>query len=271
MQAFGTRTPSGVYLLADHLDATLAVGEDLLAESLPPLADLPEGQDAAATLSGFVARLERHEQGLLLRLLQARRRAGELAGVDALLKPALGLFVANTAVLVDLVATFAAGSEARFDTGEDPHLFLRRRGLVDAEAAAASPYVALSVGDDYRIGGVIAAGPLLDMVAGVLDLLDSRFDLYPERDGEGEAVVPATLASSASADSIAPVATAGDGPGAAADNPDTAGTATRAPGVTVVAGPDADVGSASPSPETIAPAMTARSLAEALREIRDVT
>jgi hypothetical protein len=50
--------------------------------------------------------------------------------------------------------------------------------LIAPEAAGLPPFQAVEVGESYRIGAVVELGPLMDMIAGLLDLLDRRYDLY---------------------------------------------------------------------------------------------
>jgi hypothetical protein len=179
MRDSGPVTRETIYLLADHLDAALAAGEDLLAIRLSPTADLGgEDEDAAAALSRFVARLRRLEGSILARVLQVRRRLADLPRNDVDIRPAARLFVASTDLLVDLVETFGERPETRFNRGDDPLPFLRERGLVAPEAAGLPPYQAVEVAESYRIGAVVELGPLMDMIAGLLDLLDRRYDLY---------------------------------------------------------------------------------------------
>jgi hypothetical protein len=174
--------PEGVYLLADHLDAALAAAEDLLALRLEPAADVPEGTAPEEALRDFVARLRQLEAALLLHLLQARRHAAEITVADAAVRSVLRLVAASTGGLLELVDGYGDTLES-FDTGGDTLQALRRRGLIVADAAGVTPFETVTIGDGYRIGGVVEAGGLLDVVAGALDLLDQRFDLY----GDGAA------------------------------------------------------------------------------------
>ena len=166
-----------VYLLADHLDAALAAGEDLLASRLPAPADTdPEG-DAVDALGLFVGRLRRHEAALVGRVLQARRCMADFPA-QADMRPVARLFVANTDPLLDCIERLGDRAQARFETGSDRMPFLRERGLLAKDAAGLPPYAAIDVSEAYKIAGVIELGPLLDMIASFLDLLDRRYDLY---------------------------------------------------------------------------------------------
>lgn len=170
--------PEGIHLLADHLDAALAAGEDLMALRLAPMADLPPTQSADAALADFVSQLRRGEAALLLRLLQARRRATEVESADPALRSVLRLIATSTEALVDLIEHYGRRDADSFEAGGDLQHELRRRGLIPAEAAAVGPFEAVNVGDGMLIGGVVALGSLLDVSAAALDLLDRQFDLY---------------------------------------------------------------------------------------------
>ena len=179
MAVYRASPPADVLQLADHLDAVLAAGEDLIGTTLAP-ATGPAEEGETRPLGAFVASLRHREAGLLLRLLQARRRAVEMRRPDPLLKPALALFAANTAGLVDLVTAFGEQGEATFEAGIDPQLFLRQRGLLAEDSAGLSAFATVRVEESYRVGAVIELGLLLDFVASALDVLDSRYDVYGE-------------------------------------------------------------------------------------------
>lgn len=225
MTTIGTNPdcPGGIHLLADHLDTALAVGEDLLALVLRPRADLDEADPETApdAIDQFVHRLGELEAALLMRVLQARRRTGELGRADASLRAAASLFRAQTAVLVELIESVDRLGPRGLGGGNDALAYLRSRGMLAPEAAAPSPYESLVVTEDFRIGGVAALGLLLDLVSSLLDLLDARFGLYailPDdvaaQDATGDAVsdVSATAMDECASDtgSFCEVASASD-------------------------------------------------------------
>jgi hypothetical protein len=172
--------PPGVALLADHLDASLAAGEDLLASTLAARADLDEADPQAApeALDTFVRRLLQLESSLVLRLLQARRLSVEIGRADPTLKGVAALFRAQTDTLHDLVAGAGRSAEGALARAGDSYAYIRSRGLIAPEAAAPSPFETLAVDDSFRIGGVVALSQILDFVSTTLDLLDVRFGLY---------------------------------------------------------------------------------------------
>ena len=119
------RHPS-LYLLGDHLDAALAMGEDLLTERVA-LADATQQLTMARLvrqnreLAEFLTTVRTLELSLTARLLQARKRAEEMKRRESRLKPLIALFVAGTAPLVDAAAELG-------DT-TTPRLRHRRHGL----------------------------------------------------------------------------------------------------------------------------------------------
>jgi hypothetical protein len=173
------RNPS-LHLLRDHLDAALALGEDLLAAELmleaPSEPDLRGWIRQTRNLDVFLGSLRTLEYAMTARLLQARMRADDLRRDDGRLRPFLTLFVAGTAPLVEAAAEL--GDEARaFDDADADLAFLRSRGLLAADAAGLELMSRLAVSGDYQVGSRIPLGTLLDLVATFLDSLDRLYDL----------------------------------------------------------------------------------------------
>ena len=178
------RNPS-LYLLRDNLEATLALGEDLLSAELTlPAHDRPGLRDwirQTRDLDGFLGSLRTLEYALTARLLQARKWAEDLRRSDSRLKPLIALFVAGTVPLVD-AATELGDTDARDFDGDDAALtFLRRRGMLAPDAAGLELASRFAVGEDYQVAGRIGLGPLLDLVATFLDTLDTLYgpDIAP--------------------------------------------------------------------------------------------
>jgi hypothetical protein len=175
--------PACAFLLGDHLDATLAASEDLLATSLELtapslLGSVAELQQRQEALADFLGRLRALEAAVVARVLQARRRAEELPKTDAQLKPLVSLFVSGTTVLLDAVAEFGDPSVQAFNSGTDGLHFLRRRALVAPDAADLPLAGTLAVDEEYLVAGRVRLGSLMDLVAAFLDALDMRFALY---------------------------------------------------------------------------------------------
>jgi hypothetical protein len=176
---------ASVYLLGDHLDAALAMGEDLLTEKLELIVAVETPtrghllrQNRA--LAEFLTHVRCLELTLTARLLEARKRAEELKRCERRLRPLIALLVAGTAPLVDAAAELGDTTTHDFETGDTAFAFLRSRGLIARDAAGLERLAQLAVGEDYLVAGRIRLGTLLDLVATFLDTLEGLFDLYPE-------------------------------------------------------------------------------------------
>ena len=175
----------GIYLLGDHLDAALAMGEDLLTEKVA-LAD-PVRKLTIARLvrqdreaAEFLSSVRTLELSLISRLMQARRHCEEFKRRETRLRVPIALFVAGTTPLADAAAELGDTTVRDFRTGGTMHAFLRSRGLIAQDAAGFAGLTQLAVTEDYLVAGRIRLGTLLDLVAAFLDGLDLMFDLYGE-------------------------------------------------------------------------------------------
>ncbi len=193
-----------IYLLNDHLDAALAMGEDLLTEKTAldkpagpsPLRDwMRQNRD----LSHFLTTVRTLEYAMTARLLQARKRAEELKRRETRLKPVISLFLAGTVPLVDAAAELGDTEARDFEAADSAMTFLRLRGLIAPDAAGLEGLSRLAVTDDYLVAGRIRLGTLLDLVATFLDTLDLLFDLYADGTERSEAVMPKPEAAGTSA------------------------------------------------------------------------
>jgi hypothetical protein len=177
---------AGIYLLSDHLDAALAMGEDLLTEKAQ-LAEPTQHLTAARLarqnrdIAEFLSQVRTLELTMTARLLQARKRAEELRRGEHRLRPLIALFAAGTAALEDAATELGAATQHDFETGDVASAFLRSRGLIARDAAGLQGLTQLKVSEDYLVAGRIRLGTLLDLVATFLDSLDLMFDLYSER------------------------------------------------------------------------------------------
>jgi hypothetical protein len=187
-----------IYLLGDHLDASLAMGEDLLTERIAlagaaEMLVLPHLLRQNREIGAFLTSVRALELALTSRLLQARRRAEELKRRETRLRPLISLFVAGTAPLTDAAAELGDTTARDFDTGDTAFAFLRSRGLIARDAAGLEQQPQLAVTEEYLVAGRIRLGTLLDLIATFLDTLDTLFDLYEEPRGSA-ATVQADLA-----------------------------------------------------------------------------
>jgi hypothetical protein len=184
---------ANVYLLSDHLDAALAMAEDLLTERVQLYPATPGTGEAAllrqqAELATFAATVHRLDLALTARLLQARKRIADLRKTETRFKPYFSLFVAGTAPLADAADALATAAQA----APSPLVFLKSRGLIAADAARLPEGIDLAVTEDYLVAGQIHLGTLMDMLASFLDGLDLVFDLYPREAAALDTETPAT-------------------------------------------------------------------------------
>lgn len=176
-------TPICAYLLADHLDAVLAAGEDLLAASSEAAEREPDAcgrriADSRAEQRHQLERIRGLELALVSRCLRGRERAQELAVLDIRFKQITGLFIGGTAPLVDAIADCTDATAHDFETGDGILAYLRAHGLVPEDTETLDERAGIRVGEDFLVAHRIALGPLLDLVATFLDALELHFDLY---------------------------------------------------------------------------------------------
>lgn len=185
------RAPLAVYMLAEHLDAVLAAGEDLVSRGQDwQMTYLAAGApDEFAREQRDVAEAVRAlELMVVARTLKARDYARDLAEIDPRFQPVANLFASGTAVLLDAVAECGDTRADDFDTGDELIAYIRSRGLIAPDAVTVHTAAQLSIDDTFLIAKRIALGPLLDMAAAFLDALESQYELFAEDEGDGEPV-----------------------------------------------------------------------------------
>jgi hypothetical protein len=178
-------SPASAYLVADHLDAALAAGEDLLEVTSALAAPFASQATTAVEMQlsvqrRFVERVRTLELVMVLRVLQARRRAEDLRRADARVAPMAGLFIGGTAALADAVAELGDCTVVDFQTGDDAIAYLRSRGVIGVDAPGLMSLDQLAVGPEFLVAGRIALGPLVDLAATFLDTLEMFYELYAE-------------------------------------------------------------------------------------------
>lgn len=187
MSAEAPRAPISVYLLAEHLDAALAAGEDLVThgQDWRALADKPAAADQFAVAQRAVAEDVRgFEMILIARIIKARDHARVLSEVDPRFSVIARLFVSGTAILMDAVLECGDATQVDFDTGDNLVAYIRGRGLIAPDAANVTNPQSLTIDDSFLVAGRIALGPLLDMSAAFLDALETHYDLFVEEPAE---------------------------------------------------------------------------------------
>lgn len=189
--------PASAYLLADHLDAALAAGEDLLATAFEPTSceALSCGKEigtARAAQRHTVERIRGLELALISRSIRAREWAQDLARSDDRFKAVAGLFVGGTAPLVDAIAECADATTHDFESGDGILAYLRRHGVVAGDVEVISEAEAIRVNEEFLIARRVPLRALLDLVAAFLDALELHFDLYADDHEVDDAQRPAS-------------------------------------------------------------------------------
>jgi hypothetical protein len=197
--------PAQAYMLADHLDAALAAGEDIMAageRGARALREAGTGQGRAIAIRSAVELIRALELALITRVLKAREWSQSLVRSDARFKMVGKLFASGTIPLVDALAEFADATDADFETGDGITAYFRSRGVIDAEAPMLSDFEASFVTAQFRVTGRIELGPLLDLVAAYLDALEVHFTLFAAVSSESSdtAAVPLAVPDVAVAD-----------------------------------------------------------------------
>lgn len=183
MSVVAPRAPLSVYMLADHLDAALAAGEDLIArgQDWRALAEASSADTAFAFAQrDLVEDIRGYELMLAARILKAREHAQALATIDPRFAMIANLFVAGTAILLDSVQESGDAREVDFETGDAIVAYIRGRGLIAPEAANILTPSELTVDEQFLVAKRLALGPLMDMAAAFLDALDTQYDLFVE-------------------------------------------------------------------------------------------
>lgn len=206
MSEHDSPVPPSAYLLADHLDATLAAGEDLLTagrrcrEILDGASDARAlGKGEAVALRTSVELIRSLELALVTRVMKAREWSQMLVKLDPRFRSIGGLFIGGTAPLADAIAEFADATEQDFETGDGITAYFRSRGMLDADTTCLSDIDGMLVTERFLVTRRIELGPLLDLAAAYLDALEIHFTLFeaPAEEATGEKSDTSTDASPA--------------------------------------------------------------------------
>lgn len=193
------RAPLSVYMLADHLDAALAAGEDLVArgQDWRALAEQSLGKVGFALAQREIAEDVRSlELALIARVLKARDHAKALAVADKRFSQVAKLFVAGTAILLEAVEECGDARETDFETGDGVVAYIRGRGLIAPDAVNVGSAAQLTIDDNFLVAKRLTLGPLMDMAAAFLDALDTQYDLFAEAEAASGSIAGRSPASS---------------------------------------------------------------------------
>lgn len=178
--------PPCAYLLADHLDAVLAAGEDLTeaAKEWPAVACKAD-VDVADVRTGQRITLDKVralELTVVVRLLTARERARELKKIEDRFAIMAELFLSGTGMIADTAAEIGNGAMERadFDAPECASHYFRSRGLIAADAAQLRDGTPLEITGDFLIAGKVPLGVLMELVDMFLQTLEMHYDLFAE-------------------------------------------------------------------------------------------
>lgn len=180
---FGTTKPAPacMYLLADHLDAALAIGEDLLAVACTPEAGEERSAEvivaARALQRGTVERIRALEFALIARIIKAREHASALARADARFRPVAELFASTTLLVVDAVDECTDTAAIDFETGDGLASYLKARGLIE-ETGTLGETDPILLSESFLLAARIELSALLDLVATFLDTLELHYELF---------------------------------------------------------------------------------------------
>jgi hypothetical protein len=174
-----------IYLLVEHLDAVLAVGDELT--SLSMLVTEPTSRTGPrmmrsreARFAAFVNRARNLEASLIAHILQARRRTSELPRVRGALKMPMDLFTSGTTVLLDAIAEYGDPAALAFNSGADRLAYLRAREVIASDTAVLLPSATLEISESFLVAGRLQLGPLLDLVETFMRALNVQYELWDD-------------------------------------------------------------------------------------------
>lgn len=176
-----------VHLLADHLDAILAAGEDLIGLSFDPGGMLANGVAASAattpetiTAEQFVRQISTLELAATVRVIAARSRTEELMEIDDRFEQIARLFLGGTVALIDAAERVGVSASTRGAAADiDAVNYLRTRGVIGETDAGLPDFDPVEISEDFRLCGIAELSGLMDMTASFLDALEIHYELFP--------------------------------------------------------------------------------------------
>lgn len=190
------RAPLSVYMLADHLDAALAAGEDLLSRGRDwgQLAEAPGNiQTFPSRQRAILEDIRSLELMSVARVLKARDYARALATADDRFASIANLFTAGTAALLDAIEDCGDATSDDFETGDAVTAYLRSRGLIAPDVAAIPGPAPVNFDETFLVAKKIPLGVIMDLAAAFLDALEAEYDLFGMADDERPSPAATTL------------------------------------------------------------------------------
>jgi hypothetical protein len=160
-----------IYLLVEHLDAVLAVGDELT--SLSMLVTEPTSRTGPRMMRSREARFAAFVN-------RARRRTSELPRVRGALKMPMDLFTSGTTVLLDAIAEYGDPAALAFNSGADRLAYLRAREVIASDTAVLLPSATLEISESFLVAGRLQLGPLLDLVETFMRALNVQYELWDD-------------------------------------------------------------------------------------------
>lgn len=194
--------PACVYLVADHLDAALAAGEDLVASGRMWQPGDCCDPSVAGAQRWALSRVMTYEMTLITRIVQARGHVAELAETVQRFRPLAQLFVSATRDLFEALQVIGDTAANDFDTGDGKVAYLRSRGLIDADAPGLCDYATLTVDDSFLIAARVPLGVVLDLVSEFIEALEAQFELYPDEPDLTATTTPGDLFAGSDAEEL---------------------------------------------------------------------
>ncbi|MEN2495004.1 MAG: hypothetical protein TECD_00916 [Hyphomicrobiaceae bacterium hypho_1] len=184
MNANDIRIPKDqrIYLLAEHLDSILALGEDL--KSLCYYKNYNQLSCGSTSnlicLKTFIAEARKLEFHLIGHIKLAQNYANVLSKINNHVTKFTRLFSSCTAVIVDAIDQIWDREQNSFLKDSDPLLYLRSRNVIPSNTGCLKSFDRISMNDSFLVAERVNLGVLLDLCARFLDLLDENFDLFKD-------------------------------------------------------------------------------------------
>ena len=172
--------PPCVYLVADHLDAALAAGEDLIAAGKTWEPGDCCNPDVVVAQRRTLSRVMTYEMALITRIVHAREHVADLAAEVSRFRPLAQLFISATRDLYEALDVLGDIAGNDFDTGDGKTAYLRSRGLIESDAPGLPDFASITIDDSFLVAAQVPLGVVLDLVSEFMEALDAQFELYPE-------------------------------------------------------------------------------------------